>query len=545
VEAAAGLPPSAQPIARPIIGTKKIRTVKKRKKSTKGLLPQPRGGPWPPRPSNIASHADQATVIDDHVPETFADPRDLSHTEPQDDRVPDIPEDDMWRPSSLHGVQDDTYGYTANAPHVANQTNAQYTMQPFNTESDMPPTMSQQALDTPAQSVYPTTPRHASLQILVEPSPIEPGEQWSKVAYNQAAAIPHEDVVYEKQHARLIPQEPEYRFPTQINGTVDNVSLAARLAQPEVEMETGRPAPQSRIFEAALHGASDRGGPHRVEKPRRRPGPVSGPLPHDMRMSSMPLDTERCLENLRAAMMADNFRMQHEHTMTTKQNEERTALLKETVGLQNNTIAEYKQKHQNLDGALTRLTDKAKTNQRYVTGLQRDYEKLQKSVKTFQDQSKKDLRAKIAEIENEKDSLRREFEATTDVLAKSQKNMRKMVEDLYIRLTLSDSKKRDLAENLRKQEAMYQEERRKRDEFEKQLLSGVQNMQRQLGDSSITLVDKLELLQSSVNKVSANDDRHVEIKECLTVLRSLQSTPFLTSKDVQKAEGLLRFVHER
>ena len=496
------------------------------------MLPQPHGGPWPPRPSNIASHAGQATVFDTYVPETFADPRDLSQGEPQDDRVPDIPKDDM-------------HGYTADAPHVASQTTTQYAMQPFNTKSVMPPTMFQQVLDTPAQRVYPSSPKHTSLQMFGEPSPIGPDEKWSEVAYNKAAVIPHQDVVNEQQHARLIPQEPEYHVPIQINRTVDNVSLTARPAQPGVNMKTGHPAPQSMIFEAALHGASDRGGPNRVEKPRRKSRPASGPLPHDMRVSSMPLDTERCLENLRAAMMADNFRMQHENTMTMKQNEERTALLKETVGLQNNTIAEYKQKHLDLDGALTRLTDKAKTNQIYVTGLQRDYEKLQKSVKTFQDQSRKDLRAKIVEIENEKDSLRREFEATTDVLAKSQKNMRKMVEDLYIRLTLSDSKKRDLAENLRKQEAMYQEERRKRDELEKQLLSGVQNMQRQLGDSSTTLVDKLELLESSVNKVATKDDLHVEIKECLTVLRSLQSTPFLTSKDVQKAEGMLRFVHER
>jgi chromosome segregation ATPase len=259
----------------------------------------------------------------------------------------------------------------------------------------------------------------------------------------------------------------------------------------------------------------------------------------------MSLGVERSLENLRVAMLADNFRTQHEHTMTTKHQEENTARLKQMVDLLNNNIAEHQQKNHDLKGALGRLTDKAKTNQRYLTGLQKDYENLQKSVTTSRDQSKKTLQTKIAEIENEKDVLRREFEATTDALAKSQRKMKSVIDDLYIRYVISESKKKDLAEKLIKQEAVCEEERRKRDDVEKQLLSGVQSVQRQLGDSSTALVEKIELLQSSVNKLAEGDDHDTEIKECLAVARSLQLTPFLNSKDVQKAEGMLRFVHER
>jgi hypothetical protein len=483
-------------------------------------------------------------VIDDRGPETFADSRDLSQAEPQDDRVPEFPEQDMWSPSTSHSVQTEMYGYSAYTPHDADQANAQYDVQFSNTEHDMPQTISQQVIDPSAQRVYPTSPKHGSRGTFGEPSPVQPLEQSFQVANDHPAATSHEDVI-DEQHAMALPQDPSYQSPIHINGAIDCLPATTRPAQPELEMNIERPAPQSKVSEAALHGASDRGGPHRVGKPRRKVRAVSGPLSHGVQGPAMSLGVERSLENLRVAMLADNFRLQHEHTTTTKQHEEKTALLQQVVDLQNNTIAEYKQKHQDLDGALNRLTDKAKTNQRYATGLQKDYEKLQKSFTTLQDQSKKTLQAKIAEIESEKDALRREFEATTDILAKNQKNLKSTVEDLYIRFTISDSKKKDLAENLSKQEAMYEEERRKRDDLEKQLLSGVQNMQRQLGDSSTALFDKLKLLQSSVNNLAAADDQDVAIKECLAVLRTLQSTPFLTAKDMQKAEGMLRFVHER
>jgi L-rhamnose mutarotase len=542
LEAASGLPTSVQPAARPIIGTRKTRIVKKTKKSKKGLLSQPRGGPWPPRPSNIAI----SSAIEDGVPETFADPRYLSQPEPQDDRVPDFLGDDMWSSATAPDYLKDVQSYTIYALQDVNIVNAQYDTQASNVICDMPETMSQQMCDTSAQRLYPTSPKHESHTPFGGPFSVEPEEHSLKFAHDQAAVPQYEDMPHE-QHLMPSPQEPQHhQSPPHVNGPTDNEpELTAPPSYPEVEVSTGRPAPQPKAFEAALHGASYRGGPHRVSKPRHKVRAISGPLPHGLQGPSMSLGVERSLENLRVAMLADSFRTQHEHTTTTKHHEEITAMLNQTIGLQNDTIAEYKQKHQDLDSALSRLTDKAKTNQRYVTGLQKDYEKLQKFVTTFQDQNKKTLQAKIAEIENEKDVLRREFETTTDKLARSQREMKTTLDDIYIRYVISESKKKDLAKNLSRQEAMCQEDRRKRDDLEKQLLSGVQSVQRQLGDSSTALIEKLELLQSSVNNLADDDDHTLEIKECLAVTRSLQLTPFLSTKDVQKAEGMLRFVHER
>jgi hypothetical protein len=545
LEAASGLPTSAQPVPRPS-GTRKIRIIKKSKKGKKSLLPQPRGELWPPRSSNISNHTSQATRIEDGVPEMFADPRDLSQPEPQDDRAPDFLGDDMWSPPTLHDHPKDMHSYTVYTPQDANQANEQHDTQPSNATCDMPDTMPQQVLDTSAQHLYPTSPKHESHQTFGEPSPVESEEQSFQVAHDQAAVPQYEDVHHE-QYLMPSPRKPQPNYPPlHVNGTTGYVpELTAPPSQPEVEVSTGRPAPQPKVSEAALHGASDRGGSNRVAKPRQKSRAVSGTLSLGVQGPSMSLGVERSLENLRVAMLADNFRTQHEHTMTTKHQEENTARLKQMVDLLNNNIAEHQQKNHDLKGALGRLTDKAKTNQRYLTGLQKDYENLQKSVTTSRDQSKKTLQTKIAEIENEKDVLRRKFEATTDALAKSQRKMKSVIDDLYIRYVISESKKKDLAEKLIKQEAVCEEERRKRDDVEKQLLSGVQSVQRQLGDSSTALVEKIELLQSSVNKLAEGDDHDTEIKECLAVARSLQLTPFLNSKDVQKAEGMLRFVHER
>jgi hypothetical protein len=171
--------------------------------------------------------------------------------------------------------------------------------------------------------------------------------------------------------------------------------------------------------------------------------------------------------------------------------------------------------------------------------------KLQKSAVLLQDDCKKTLQKKIAEVESEKQSLRRDFEATLEVLGKGQKSLKDTVDEVYVRVIISESKRKDLAEDLSKQIAMYEEEKRKRDDLEKQLLSSVQSVQRQLGDGSTALNEKLATLQTSVEDVAARDGQDLRVEECLAALQKLQSTPFLTARDVQKAEGMLRFVRGR
>ena len=246
------------------------------------------------------------------------------------------------------------------------------------------------------------------------------------------------------------------------------------------------------------------------------------------------------------ALLADQFRHEHENAIKLKHHEETIVMLRDLVSLQNDTIAEWKARHHDLHNAVVRMTGNAKTHKEYAAGLQKDYEKLQELATSFHVQSKKTLQEKIAEVESEKESLRRDFEVTLNVLGKSQANLKATLEDLCVRLRSSELKRIYFAQSLSKQTAMYEEERRKRDDLEKQLLLSVQSTQRQLGDASTALVGKLEALQSSIYEVVATDrNQETGMKECLKALQSIQGTRVLTVKDLQKAEGMLRFVHER
>jgi chromosome segregation ATPase len=260
---------------------------------------------------------------------------------------------------------------------------------------------------------------------------------------------------------------------------------------------------------------------------------------------SISLSVEHALEDVRVAMLANKHRVQHETSVITQKYEAEIAELQRTIDDKIRSIAEHDRSNQTLRDALSQLTDKAKNNQRFVTGLQQDYEKLQKSTTDFQRQSAKTLIEKISELEDEKKALQGEFLAITDKLATTQRKMRSMLDDVYVRYIISESKRNDLAESLGRQDAVLKEERKKRDKMEKQLLSGVQGIPRQVVDISDALTKKLELLQASLDNATAHDTRNSQIKECLDALQTLPLTPALTMQDIEKMESTLRLVHER
>ncbi|KAF1829285.1 hypothetical protein BDW02DRAFT_561435 [Decorospora gaudefroyi] len=542
LEAASGPPSSAQSVQQPVSGVKKIRIVKRGNRAKKGLHSKQRGGPWPPRSSNTIEQTDQTVTTHEQMPETFADPHDVSQVEPQDDWLHTFSEHDGKPPPTTHDSQNN--GHSDSTPQNFGHENAQHHTQPSENAPGVLQTMFGGVPGAPAQSVYQTNPEHTS-HIAFNQSPlVKPKKQTFEAADVQAVVPLCED--NPSQHTAIPAlQTKSHDSSHQVNRPIDNgLDHTIRSVQPRVEIPAGQHASQRQEADAILRGISDRGGVHRVGKPRKTIVAVNGNLSHGQG-PSVSLDFESSLGNLRLAIEAEKSQMQYEHTTALKRQKECSDLLRELVGAQAGTIANWKQKHHDLAGTLTRVTEKAKTNQRYVTGLQNDYEKLQKSFTSFYDENKKTLQAKIAEIEKEKDYLRREFDATIEKMVKSQRNLKSAVEDLYVRFVLSDSKRKDLAENLCKQEAICQEERQKRNDLEKQLLSGVESMQRQFRDSSTALINKIDLLQASANKQAANDDQDAGINECLSLLRKLQSTPFLTAKAVQKAEGMLRFINER
>ena len=250
------------------------------------------------------------------------------------------------------------------------------------------------------------------------------------------------------------------------------------------------------------------------------------------------------IENLRIALLADKFRIQHEHDSSIKHHQKTEASLRELVASQGSGLAEWKMKHEDLRNSIIRLTGKAKTNQKYVTGIQKDYERLQQSVTAFKNQNTETLRQKIAEIENEKKILRKEVESTLDVLSRSQKKLQETVVYFYMRLEICGSEKANLAQQLYRQNLLYEEERIKRSDLEKNLVSSVQAMQHELGDVSTLLVRSVNDLQSSPLLNHPEENRHHEIEQCLEILQTLQKIHFLTPKDISKAEAMILFTQK-
>jgi hypothetical protein len=91
---------------------------------------------------------------------------------------------------------------------------------------------------------------------------------------------------------------------------------------------------------------------------------------------------------------------------------------------------------------------------------------------------------------------------------------------------------------------LYEEEKTRRKDLETKLWPSFQNLHCQLENRSAQLIEKLEGLQSSVDGVACELGQDSRIQKCLRALRKVQDVPLLTTKDVQKAEGMLRFIHD-
>jgi esterase/lipase len=298
--------------------------------------------------------------------------------------------------------------------------------------------------------------------------------------------------------------------------------------------------------DAVLHGISDLNGPYRIGKAQKKRRPqhqVMAPMSFRNLESVPQTEFDKALVTLSTAHHADQSRKDRDIEKEAEYSKEVKALLQAQINQLTETISEWKGKFAALNTVVIDFREKAKTNQKFVSGLQKDHEKLQKSVVTIRDECKKALREKIAELEHEKSSLLRQFDTTLASLEKGQKKAKGTIDELYVDLRISQSKRKDLEGNLTKQIAMYEEEKSKRNDLEKRLLPSVQTVQRLLDDRSTQLIKSLDALRTSLDGVAANKETDASLQECVDTLRKIQARPSLTSKDLERSEGMLRFVH--
>jgi uncharacterized phage infection (PIP) family protein YhgE len=310
----------------------------------------------------------------------------------------------------------------------------------------------------------------------------------------------------------------------------------------------GRPVYREQA-DATRYGVSNQNAPYRVEKPkRRRTTGVSQSTQASTLARNRGINSnsgfEQALENVIVAYHVEQFRKDEDAASQVKQSDEIKALLQDRINQYAVTVSEWKDKHETLHRQLQDVRTRSITSQKFVKGLQTDHEKMKEMAKTLEKVYNETIQQKTAEIDREKKTLQHELMVTLDTLERGQRNLKATVDDLYVRLRISQSKRADLEENLNKQIALCEEEKSKRSDLEKQVSSSVQNIQRQLGGGSTQLSEKLEALQTSVDGVVQDNKQDPRIEECVTVLQKLWHVPFVTSRDVLKAEGMLRFMND-
>jgi hypothetical protein len=548
--------PSTQPSTAFISGITKTQNVKKSKRGGKTFLRQQRGVPWPPRPSGVLSKVVQPSPSDET---TFGK---LSHAhiagtpkETGEDRAGRFFDRDVHNSEQGQHSRDQAQNY---AIHSHQEANTGDTKPKSHTADDI-----SSAGQRTANDLRKAPPQHGPRKVLetsLDPLPdnsslllerkITDGP--SSHTYSEVASrVPkgmesQERPVASRANARYasLNQPRHTKYYGQEIAAVESHSSQATKAS------THRGLLHHKQADAILHHVSSPKLTHRVEKQQKNKRAINDPpsltttVLVPSRGPNVHSDFEQTLERLREAYCTEQHHKDHNIATQTNHFEEVKANLQDQINQYSVIITKWKDKHDALNMKVLQLQERAKTNQKYVSGLQKDHKKLQKSAIAFQDECKRTLQQKIAEVESEKKSLQRELEKTLDTLAKGQRTLKGTADDLYERLTTSDIKRKNLAEDLNKQVTMYEEEKSKRIDLETQILSSFQSVQRLLGESSSHLLERFESLQSSVESGALANEKNSTVRECFATLQKLQVTPSLTTKDIQKAEGMVRFMYD-
>lgn len=254
---------------------------------------------------------------------------------------------------------------------------------------------------------------------------------------------------------------------------------------------------------------------------------------------------ENALDAIRNASLADQYRLEDQMAMRDNEWKDERSSLQTTITRQLETIVEQRIKLERCENRHSDLTDKLKSSQKFVSGLQRDHENLKRFVVAFQEQNKVILQEHIAKMLQEKEDLQRGFDVATASCARSQKTMLGAMHEIQLKHVTALLRENNLKGKLDERVAMYEEEKARRIELEQQLLPSVRAVQSYLNKSSATLLHKINNVRASLEVLKDEDGGDSRTKECLLILQRLQSLPLLTSGDVQKAEVMLRDIYEK
>ena len=312
--------------------------------------------------------------------------------------------------------------------------------------------------------------------------------------------------------------------------------------------QTSTEAPHS---SAILHTVSDHGQTSRVSKPQKTSRACRNSVGHTMHAERrgstqrLPDALEVYFEQIRGKFGEEQATKENEHRLKVKGLEERIAALQEFGSAQKQRIDELEAAKSELRNRMKSQVDKFGDLQKFLTGIGKDYDKLKDEKKTLERRCSSTLNAKIEEIHNEKAVLEKQFLTTIEAVGKSQRSMKQAMDDCYVRLSISESKKKYLSEELERHKMLLQEERSRHNDQQYKVLGSMQGILTRLDENSGALNEKMDSLQAAVDPCSSGNRRDSPLQHCVNVLEDMRRMPPLKYKDVEKAEAMLRYLHER
>ena len=291
---------------------------------------------------------------------------------------------------------------------------------------------------------------------------------------------------------------------------------------PPVISTTSRSA---NAVDRALHTTSPHHDSHRVRKPQQPP-------------RIHPLDSStRFYDRIRAIFTDLESETQGHH--------DRMASLEHVIAAQDMTIKTLKESEEKFRAQCARHTDVVKKMQKYVSGMESDQQKLKLAAQNHQSTCSSIVEEKTRDFKQEEDVLRRDFNETLDVMQKSHRSMKKALDECQLALVASESKQKALAASLTANYTLLKKEQSRCNDLERQVLPSIQALQRYLTDETAPLFRRLSIVETSVdNKISKRIPDGI-LQECFDLVKALKDSPILTVGDVTRAEGMLRYVHER
>ena len=311
------------------------------------------------------------------------------------------------------------------------------------------------------------------------------------------------------------------------------------------------PEIQNRSRDDILHQKSTHGPPNRVRKLRIRKSPtvisndLASRLDQYVPSGQDSPENEAILNALATCLRAGDMKARGIVETNNKAYEATIASLQETVMQQKQFIDSLQSENGDLKVRAEKISESTTHMQMYVSGMKDDFTLLKAQSEDRFQKYKTIVERKIKELEDEKTAMRHDFSETLEVVNRSQRNLKDIVNDCFTQLQITESRLEVTSKAVHYQSVLYEDAKKRRIELEEQILPTLQSIQEAVDHHHKDISHDLQVIQNTASDKADEKSQGTQIQQCLNALHGLQAVPVLTTKEGGKAEAMLRYIHDR